>query len=129
MPVVLRLPVHPNRNCKRPLLIDDLLQIANAHHPAVLSSIIEMLADLHRKGCDSRYLKPLKGPGPVWELKTRSRGGQKGGCRVYLFFIGPDCREAVLVRAEVKKGDAVSQQCLEDVADVLFAYESGQRLW
>ncbi len=56
--------------------------MADAGQQDALDAIITMLEDLTLYSLGSRYAQPLKGT-PIWELKTRSRGGQKGGARVY----------------------------------------------
>lgn len=58
-----------------------------------------MLRDLHEKGRGSRFLNKLTGT-PLWELKPASRGGEKGGPRVYLFLMPDD--EAGVVNCEVR---------------------------
>ncbi len=81
-----------------------------------------MLQDFYQNGRDSRYLEKLKNL-PFHELKTRSRGGQKGGARVYLFLTSDD--EAVIVNAEIKTGNKPDEMKLEEVAIVLRAYRLG----
>ncbi len=76
-------PRHPdNLDAERPITVGNLITIAEAGHQEAVDAIVGMLADLAENGLDSRYAKVLKGT-PVWELKTRSRGGVKGGTRVY----------------------------------------------
>jgi hypothetical protein len=87
-----------------------------------VNSIILMLQDFYQNGRDSRYLEKLKNL-PLHELKTRSRGGQKGGARVYLFLTNDG--EAVIVNAEIKTGHKPDDQKLEEVAIVLRAYRLG----
>lgn len=87
-----------------------------------MSAMIEMLTDLHEQGRASRYLRHLKGSA-VHELKTHSRGGQKGGSRVYLFFTSDDA--AGIVNCEVKDDDAPSTQKLKVVLLVARAYHNG----
>jgi len=85
-------------------------------------AIIEMLQDLHQNGLESRFLKKLHGV--LWELKTRSRGGEKGGARVYLFWLGKD--EVAVLHAEVKEGDAPSVQVINACAEFYLAHRKGQ---
>lgn len=59
-----------------------------------------MIRELIRDGQDCRFIKSL-GAG-VYELKTASRGGHRGGARVY-FFVYQGI--AVLCRAECKGTD------------------------
>jgi hypothetical protein len=61
-----------------------------------------MVRDLKLQGRSSRYLVALTGF-PIYELKPKSRGGENGGTRVYLFLTEHD--EAGLVTCEVKDGD------------------------
>lgn len=67
---------------------------------------------------DTRFKKHLFGP--VFELKSRTANG---GARVYFF--ATNSEEFVLVRAECKKENKASDLLLNDVADVLDAYENG----
>jgi hypothetical protein len=77
-------PRHPERlHAQHSLIIEDLLEIASAGQRDALNFFI-MLEDLTVHGLKCRYAKTLQGT-PIWELKTRSRGGQKGGARVYWF--------------------------------------------
>jgi hypothetical protein len=118
--VLARLPNRPE--AKHPKIIEDLLSIAKDGHIQALKSIIEMLEDFHQFGQDSRYAKKFTGY-PIWELKTSSRGGIKGGARVYFFFL--ETTEAVLVNAEVKSENAPSQTKIKEVLQVYKAVEAG----
>ena len=90
--------------------------------------MIEMLTDLHQMGRDSRFLKKMKN-NLVWALKTRSRGGQKGGARVYLFFYTPETKTAaVIVNAEIKDGDEPSEAKLIEVLEVALAFKHNPRV-
>ncbi len=60
----------------------------------------------------------------MWELKTRSRGGPKGGARVYFAFTGNG--EALVINAEVKDGDAPSAAKITEAAAVTLAYAQGR---
>jgi hypothetical protein len=82
-----------------------------------------MLEDFHIYGFESRFVKKLKGL-PIWELKTKSQGGLKGGSRIY-FFITEE-KEAALVNAEVKAEAKASISKLEEVLDILEAYLEGK---
>lgn len=118
-PVRLRLCKHPNRvGAARPLLLEDWLGLVARGKQACVNKMVQMCADLHRHGRNSRYIK--KFAGPVWELKDRTH---QGGARVY-FFITPE-REFVLVHAECKNEDAADTALLEDLAEVVEAYEAG----
>jgi hypothetical protein len=114
---------HPNRlNAPHPRIIEDLLEMVQSNQQESVNSIILMLPDFYTNGRDSRYLEKFKSY-PFHELKTRSRGGQKGGARVYLFLTSND--EAVIVNAEIKTGKQPDPQKLEEVAIVLRAYRQG----
>jgi hypothetical protein len=84
-----------------------------------------MMQDLYQNGRNSRYLFSLKGL-PVWELKTASRGGVKGGARVYLFLTPHN--QAVLVNCEVKSGNEADETKLEEVLEIIAATSQGLRL-
>ncbi len=88
----------------------------------VLWSRIEMLNDFHLHGKDSRYSQKFAGL-PIWELKTTSRGGTKGGARLYFFFL--ETNEAVLVNAEVKSGHSPGIAKIKEVLQIYKAVEAG----
>ena len=85
--------------------------------------MIEMLADLHEHGRDSRYAQKLEGL-PLWELKTRSRGGPKGGARVYFAFTSYG--DALIINAEVKDSDTPSATKIREALAIVVAYRQGQ---
>lgn len=117
----LLLPYALNRpEARHPCIIEDLLEVTDAH---ALTAMIEMLTDLHQHGQESRYAKKLEGL-PLWELKTRSRGGPKGGARVYFTFTGHG--EALLINAEVKTGDTPSVAKITEALAITLAYANGQ---
>ncbi len=121
--MVFHLARHPNRlNASNPIIIENLLEMVHHNQQTSVNSIILMLQNLYAQGRDSRYLEKLKTL-PFYELKTRSRGGQKGGARVYLFLT--ENNEAIIVNAEIKSGNTPSPQRLEEVAIVLRAYRQG----
>ena len=75
---------HPDRiTSKHPRIIEDMLELCENHQLAV-DAMIGMLHDLYEFDLETRYAKKLTNY-PLWELKTRSRGGEKGGARVYFF--------------------------------------------
>lgn len=114
---------HPNRlNSEYTLLIEDLIEMAESGWQEAVDAIVEMLADFHVSGTDSRFAEKFKSM-PVWELKTRSRGGLKGGARVY-FFVTPK-GESMVVNAEVKSGNAPSEAKLYEVMVVFQASQKG----
>jgi hypothetical protein len=88
--------------------------------------MLEMLKDLHENGRDSRFLNKLTGT-PLWELKPASRGGERGGSRVYLFLSGDD--EAGVVNCEVKDGVTADREKLRVGLEVVVAYKRGIRVF
>ena len=90
-----------------PVIIEELLSLAADRKSVAVTTIIEMLASLHAEGRSSPYLVKLS-HSPLWELKPMSRGGERGGCRVYLFLLPTG--EAGIVNCEVKKPDAKASQ-------------------
>ena len=122
MPVRLRLAYHPDRlEAQNPRLIEDLLDIAYSGEQEAVDAMIMMLADLHQVGHSSRFVKKLQGL-PLWELKTRSRGGSKGGARIYFSFIH---KQALLFNAEVKPTDTLSVSKVTEAVTILHAYVQG----
>jgi hypothetical protein len=118
-----RLARHPSRlDAKHSRIIEDLLELAKARNQEAVNMMIAMLTDFHKQGFESRFVKKLKGL-PIWELKSRARGGAKGGSRVYFFVTGED--EVAIINAESKSGDAPSSYKLDEVAEILFAYQQG----
>jgi hypothetical protein len=121
--MVFHLARHPNRlNAPHPIITENLLEMVHNNQQARVNSIILMLQDFYAQGRESRYLEKLKTL-PFYELKTRSRGGQKGGARVYLFLTNNN--EAIVVNAEIKTGNMPNSQKLEEVAIILRAYRQG----
>ncbi len=84
--------------------------------------MLEMLADLHKNGSESRFAGKLTGS-PLWELKPRARGGEKGGSRVYFFRMGDN--DAGIVNCEVKDGNAADIEKLRIGLEVIVAYRAG----
>jgi hypothetical protein len=118
----IRYAFHPDKlESKQPRIMEDFFDLPKDGQVA----IVTMVADFHQRGLESRYVKKLKGL-PIWELKTRSRGGIKGGTRLY-FFIKDD--NAIFVNCEVKDDDEASDEKLEEVADFLDAYRKGRKLF
>lgn len=122
-------PRHPNRlDAQHSMIVQDLIDLAETGHQDALNAIIVMLEDLTEHGLESRYVKNLKGT-PIWELKTRSRGGQKGGARVYWFPLQIEQEEAdtqtfaVIVNAEMKTGDAPDLNKLKEALETYLAFK------
>jgi hypothetical protein len=122
-------PRHPNRlEAQHPRIIEDLIDIAEDGHQSALDSLVLMLEDLTVYGTHSRFAQTLQG-NPIWELKTRSRGGTKGGARVYWFPLmlrlkGFEPELAlVVVNAEIKSGNTPDPRKLEEALEVYFAFQ------
>jgi hypothetical protein len=101
-------------------IIEDLLDLASEGKQEAVNACVTMLEDLHKRGLESRFVKKLAGIN-LWELKTRSRGGQKGGARVYFFVTSNE--EALVINAEVKDGDAPSKHKLKEALAIIRDYE------
>lgn len=122
MKLRIRYTFHPdNFNAKNPRLIEDLQNLSLE----AIVAVIKMFSDFYEFGLESRYVKKLQGL-PVWELKTQSRGGVKGGTRVY-FFVSDD--DAVFVNCEVKDDDTPSINKLREVAQIALAHAKGIKVW
>ena len=125
-------PRHPDLfEATHPRIVEDLIAIAEAGHQEALRAIVLMLEDLSEHGLKSRYAKVLKGT-PIWELKTRSRGGIKGGSRVYWFPLLVDDGEhqetvGVLVNAEVKAGSVPDLNKLAEALEVYMAFRDNPK--
>jgi hypothetical protein len=114
---------HPEKlDAKHPILIEEMVAMAKSGRKRPISAIIKMVKDLKENGRASRYLVRM-GSYPIYELKTRARGGQTGGTRVYLFLT--DEGEAGLVTSEVKDDDAPDQEKLKLTVRVALAHRNG----
>jgi hypothetical protein len=123
---VLRLAYNPNRlDAKNPRIIEDWLELIKAGQQLAVNAMVEMMADLHQNGHKSRFIKSLKGL-PLLELKTTSRGGEKGGSRIYFFFAES---EAVICNCEVKVDDTPSSTVFKEALTMRSAHESGTKIW
>lgn len=107
---------------RHPQIIEEMVALNEAGKGEAVTMMIRMLADLHQRGRESRYLKAMKST-PIKELKPRSRGGLKGGSRVYLFIT--EYEEAGIVTCEVKESDAPDPLRLKRVLRVVRAHKSG----
>jgi hypothetical protein len=115
-----RLP--ENLQATHPILIEEMLALVKSGKKRPIAAIIKMVKDLKENGRESRYLVRM-GNYPIYELKTRARGGQTGGTRVYLFLTEHD--EAGLVTCEVKDDDAADPEKLKLTARVAIAHRKG----
>jgi hypothetical protein len=102
-------------------LVKDLVNLKHSGHHDCIAQMVRMVADLKNHGTDSRYFKGMGGP--LAELKSRSRGGDKGGARIYLF---RGLEETFLLcRAECKQGNEPDAVLLADTAEIAAAYRQG----
>jgi hypothetical protein len=115
----IRYPYEPNDIVGHPPFIDDLLDLRDDNKYDALQAIGAMVYDLRQYGTDSRYLEAMTGL-PILELKTRARGGQTGGARVYLY--RADEREFHLCAAEAKRGSTPTRSLLERTALIALAW-------
>lgn len=128
-------PRHPdNLDAERPIIVENLITIVEVGHQEAVDAIVGMLADLAENGLDSRYAKVLNGT-PVWELKTRSRGGVKGGARVYWFPLEVEAEDeegaevvAVVVNAEVKADSTPDPHKLAEALEVYLAFRRSPQI-
>jgi hypothetical protein len=86
--------------------------------------MIEMLHDLYTKDLNTRFAKKLKDY-PLWELKTRAKGGIKGAARIYFFV---ENNIAFIINAEVKTGNEPSEHKLEEALEILVAHRAGRTI-
>lgn len=108
-----------------PPLVADLIQLKHSGHHDCIGQMIRMVADLKNFGTDSRFYKGLGGP--LVELKSRSRGGDKGGARIYLFR-GIE-NTFFLCRAECKHDNQADAILLADTAEIATAYRNGSLIF
>jgi hypothetical protein len=119
----LRLARHPHR---LKVLIEELLELELRGKQKAVAAMLGMLEELHEKGRGCRFLSKLTGT-PLWELKPASRGGEKGGARVYLFLLEGD--EAGIVNCEVKDGISADREKLRVGLEIVVAYKRGVRVF
>ena len=126
-------PRYPDHlEAEYPIIVEDLIAMAEAGHQQALDAIVGMLEDLIKNGLESRYTKVLKGT-PIWELKTRSRGGLKGGARVYWFPFEVEEDEdvqtvAVVINAEVKADSTPDPNKLTEALKVYLAFRQNPQI-
>lgn len=105
------------------MVVRDLLSMRRAGQREAVTAIIRMVRDLKENGRESRYALALKGL-PLWELKTRSRGGEKGGARVYFFWTSDGI--PILCGAEVKEADTPSALLLKEALETFTRFKKGE---
>jgi phage-related protein len=114
------LPYHPDRlHEAKPLIIQDLLELAGQHKQICLNKMINMITDLHQHGQDSRYRKHLFDA--INELKDRT---SEGGARVY--YIRGDDDRFYLVHAECKNESESDEWMLGEAIEILEALENNK---
>jgi hypothetical protein len=122
----LYLPRHPDHlDAKNPRIIEDLQTLISEGKQEAVNTLVLMLKDLHEQGEKSRFVRSLKGL-PVFELKSASRGGEKGGARVYFFYADGG---AVVCNCEVKDEAEADLKLLEEVLEIKFALIRGIKLY
>jgi hypothetical protein len=110
---------HPtNLTAPNPIIVDEMLAFEND----VKQEGVSMMIKIRTNGRSSRYLEKLKSS-PVWELKSTSRGGEKGGARVYAFLTAEG--DAGIVNCEIKEGDSPDIEKLRTVLQVIEAFKRG----
>ena len=115
---------HPDKpNSQHPRIIEDLLELC-VHHQLGVNAMIQMLHDLYKYDLETRFVKKMIDY-PLWELKTRARGGEKGGARIYFFV---ESNIAYICNAEVKSGNEPSEQKLEEALEILVAHRAGRKI-
>ena len=117
---------HPDRlKAEHPILVEEFQRLDEAGRTEALHQLIELVADLTLNGLSSPYLRALTGS-PLFELRPNTRGGVRGGCRVYLFFAAFEGQEvAGLVNCEVKDGTKASTEKLNTALAVCIAARRG----
>ncbi|GGJ39578.1 hypothetical protein [Deinococcus roseus] len=115
---------HPQQRKGHPLLIEDLLKMAEASKHEAVSACLAMCEDLYLNGSRSRYIRPIQGS-PLYELRTQARD-QKACARVYFYWRNPE--EVVLVHAETTDHDRVSMKLLNGCAAVRSADLQGRNV-
>jgi phage-related protein len=110
---------HPQRH---PLLIQELLELAESGKMSCVAAIIELIADLYEQSDECRYIKALGGS--LFELKKRTKDG---GARVY--YLRGRKGEFILCHAECKKEDAPERRLINDTARLAILYRQGNPIY
>lgn len=116
---------HPLRpGAAYPRIIETLLDMNRAGHAGAVTECIRMCRDLQEHGHESRYAKPLRHLPGAWELKPTTRGGLRGGARVYFFWLGDG--RPLLTGAEYKApGLQADDDLLDELVDIAEAVKQG----
>lgn len=116
---------HPRRlTARHPRIIETLLDMNRAGHGEAVTECIRMCRDLRASGHQSRYAKPLRHLPGAWELKPTTRGGLRGGARVYFLSLGDG--RPLLTGAEYKQpGAEADEDLLDELVDIAEAVKKG----
>lgn len=121
--VYVRVPNRPKARHVR--IVECLLEMNRAGHRDATWQCIKLCQDVREHGHQSRFVFSLKGFAGISELKPSTRTGERGGARVYFFWL-PDGRP-VLVNAEFKENDAdADENLIEEAYDTLIALKTGR---
>lgn len=83
-----------------------------------------MCRDLRLEGRHSRYAKSLRHLPGAWELKPTTRGGLRGGARVYFLWLADG--RPLLTGAEYKPpGAGADEDLLDELVDIAEAVKKG----
>jgi hypothetical protein len=122
----LHLARHPDRlAAKNQRIIEDLQTLVAEGKQEAVNTLVLMLKNLHENGEKSRFIRSLKGL-PIFELKSASRGGEKGGARVYFFYAD---KGAVICNCEVKDDETASREKLREALKILSAHKKGIKVF
>jgi hypothetical protein len=117
-------PFDPDElEAKYPPFMQDVLMLKLTGHHEAVREIVKMVKALKQLGLECGFVKKLKGS-PLMELRSHSRGGDKGGARVY-FFQAPN-QTFLLCGAEKKQGTKANPILLEDSAYILLAFKQNR---
>lgn len=106
-------------------IIECLLAMNRAGYRDAVWQCIKLCQDVRQHGHQSRFVVSLKGYPGLCELKPSTRTGERGGARVYFFWLSDG--RPVLVNAEVKANGADPDEALlEEAYDVLIAVKTGR---
>lgn len=106
-------------------IVECLLDMNRAGHRAAVWQCIKLCQDVREHGHQSRFVTSLKGYPGLSELKPTTRTGERGGARVYLFWLSDG--RPVLVNAEYKQnGAGPDEALLEEAYDALIAVKTGR---
>ena len=121
--VYVRVPNRPKARHVR--IVECLLEMNRAGRRDAVWQCIKLCQDVREHGHQSRFVFSLKGFAGISELKPSTRTGERGGARVYFFWLSDG--RPVLVNAEFKENDAEANEALiEEAYDTLIAVKTGR---